>query len=66
MCSFMWRIELGACVAATLGFHGVRMCVSGMETCLRNWVDKKIAARLRVRPKLRNLSASSNTNQNLS
>jgi len=38
------------CGAAGLGHHGVGMCVSGMETCLGNWIGREIAARLRGRP----------------
>jgi len=31
------------CGAADLGHHRVGMCVSGMETCLGNWIGREIA-----------------------
>jgi len=43
-------LSVRECPAAGLGRHRVGMCVSGMETCLGNWIGREIAARLRERP----------------
>jgi len=36
LCALVADLSVRECTAASLGYQGIRMCVSGMKTCLGN------------------------------